>query len=147
MLVDPTLVATVLGGVDGGDQRRVEATREMVAGHGHQPVVPVDEVEIELVPEVDPRREHVRVHALDPGDELTEVGGALRLQHPVDLDPAHDLLGRRLLTAAGEHMDLGVERGEVLRELAHVAGQPALDQRRVLPGEDQDAVHGSDLDR
>ena len=35
------------------------------------------------------------------------------------------------------------ERDERLGELAHVARQAALDDRRVLPGEDQDAAHGS----
>ena len=52
--------------------------------------------------------------------------------------PADDLLGGRLLAAAGEHVDLDAELDEPLGELAHVTGEPALDQRRVLPGEDQD---------
>ncbi len=56
--------------------------------------------------------------------------------------PPRALLGRRLLTAAGQHVDLDLALDQRLGELAHVAGQPALDQRRVLPGEDEDAGHG-----
>ena len=41
--------------------------------------------------------------------------------------------------AAGEDVDLGALRDELLGQLAHVARQPALHDRRVLPGEDQDA--------
>ena len=44
VLVDPALVAPVLGRVDGRDQRRVEAFGEVVAGVGDEPVVAVDEV-------------------------------------------------------------------------------------------------------
>ena len=86
VLVDPALVAPVLGGVDGGDKRAVEAAREVVAGHRDQPVVAVDEVELVAVAKLDARGEHVRVHALDPGDELGELGRALRLDHAVDVD-------------------------------------------------------------
>ena len=93
------------------------------------------------VAELDPGGEHVGVHPLDPGDELAEVGRALRLADAVDEDAAAPLLGRRLLAAAGQHVDLDVALDQRLGELAHVAGEAALDQRRVLPGEDQDAGH------
>src|SRR6476620_7769540 len=39
-------------------------------------------------------------------------------------------------------MDVDVELDQRLGELADVTGEPTLDQRRVLPGEDQDARHG-----
>ena len=94
MLVDPALVAAVLGGVDRGHQGRVEALREVVAGVGDEPVVAVDEVEVEAVAELDAGGEHVRVHPLDPGDELVELGGPGRLADPVDVDAADQLLGR-----------------------------------------------------
>ena len=74
MLVDPALVAAVLGGVDRRHQRRVEALGEVVAGVGDEPVVAVDEVEAVAVAELDPGGQHVGVHPLDPGDELAEVG-------------------------------------------------------------------------
>ena len=141
MLVDPALVAAVLGGVDRRHQRRVEALGEVVAGVGDEPVVAVDEVEAVAVAELDPGGEHVGVHPLDPGDELAEVGRALRLADAVDEDAAATLLGRRLLAAAGQHVDLDPALDQRLGELAHVAGEAALDQRRVLPGEDQDAGH------
>ena len=47
---------------------------------------------------------------------------------------------RRLLAATGQHVDLDPELGEALGELADVAGEAALDQRRVLPGEDETRV-------
>ena len=47
----------------------------------------------------------------------------------------------RGLAAPGQDVDLGARRGEMLGELADVTREPALDQRRVLPGEDQDASH------
>ena len=147
VLVDPALVAAVLGGVDRRHQRRVEALGEVVAGVGDQPVVAVDEVEVVAVAELDPGGEHVRVHPLDPGDELAQVGRPLRLADAVDGDAAAVLLGGRLLAAAGQDVDLDVLLDQPLGELAHVAGEAALDQRRVLPGEDQDARHRSGLGR
>ncbi len=54
----------------------------------------VDEVELEPVAELDPAREHVGVHPLDPGDELAEVGRPLRLADAVDEDAVHLLFGR-----------------------------------------------------
>jgi hypothetical protein len=137
VLVHPALVAAVLGGVDRGHQWGVEALREVVAGVRDEPVVTVDEIEAVAVAELDPRGEHVGVHPLDPGDELVQLGGASRLPDPVDVDPGHRLLGRRLLAAAGEQVDLVVALDQALGELADVPGEPALDQRRVLPGEDQ----------
>ena len=86
MLVDPALVAAVLGGVDRRHQRRFEALGEVVAGVGDQPVVAVDEVEVVAVAELDAGGEHVGVHPLDPGDELAEVGRAVRLADAVDVD-------------------------------------------------------------
>jgi hypothetical protein len=94
MFVDPALVATVLGGVDRRDQRSVEAPRQVVAGHRNEPVVAVNEVELEAVAELDAGGEHVRVHALDPGDELAQVGGPGRLADAVDVNAAGELLGR-----------------------------------------------------
>ncbi len=141
VLVDPALVAAVLGRVDRRHQRRIEALGEVVAGVGDQPVVAVDEVEVEAVAELDPGGEHVRVHPLDPGDELAEVGRPLRLADAVDPDPAAALLRRRLLAPAGQHVDLDAVLDQRLGELADVACEAALDQRRVLPGEDQDAGH------
>ena len=141
MLVDPALVAAVLGGVDRRHQRRAEALGEVVAGVGDEPVVAVDEVEAVAVAQLDAGGEHVGVHPLDPGDELAEVGGALRLADAVDDDAAAALLDRRLFAAAGQHVDLDVALDQGLGELADVAREAALDQRRVLPGEDQDAGH------
>jgi hypothetical protein len=106
VLVHPALVPPVLGGVDRGHERGREPASQVVAGHGDEPVVPVHEVEVVAVPELDARGEHVGVHPLDPGDELAEVGGSLRLTHAMDRDARHGFLGGRLLTAAGEHVDV-----------------------------------------
>ena len=142
MLLDPALVAAVLGGVDRRDQRHVVAAGEVVAGAGHEPVVAVDEVEFVAVPELDPGGEHVGVHALDPGDELGQVGRAFRLDDAVDQHAGHLLLDRGLLPAPGQDVDFDAEADQGLGELAHVPGEPAFDQRRVFPGDDQDSVRG-----
>ena len=118
----------------------------VVTGNRHEPVVPVHDVEREAVPELHAGGEHVGVHVLDPGDELRQLARAVRLAHPVDDDPADLLLGRRLLMPAREHVHVDPARHEVLRELPHVTRQSALDQRRVLPAEDQDAQGELDLD-
>ena len=141
MLVHPSLVAAVLGGVDRRDQRRPEALREMVAGICNQPVVPVDEIEGEAIAKLDARRQHVGVHPLDPGDELAQVRRPLRLTDAVDGYPAGLLLRGRLLPATGEDVHVEVEVDQRLGQFAHVARQPALDQRRVFPGEDQQPGH------
>ncbi len=90
------------------------------------------------VAELDPGGEHVGVHPLDPGDELAEVGRVAsargrggcgrRRRSP----PAGDSSLPRVSTWTS-----APARDEALGELAHVTGEPALDQRRVLPGEDQ----------
>jgi hypothetical protein len=130
---------SVLGGVDRDHERAAEALGQVVAGDRHEPVVSVHDVEGVPVPDLDAGRQHVRVHVLDPGHELAQVAGALGLPHAVDHDALELLLGRRLLEAAGQDVHVHVLRRKVLGKLAHVARQPPLDQRRVLPGEDEDA--------
>jgi hypothetical protein len=103
--------------------------------------VAVHHVEVVAVPHLHSRGEHVGIHVLDPGHELAEVTGALRLAHAVDHHSAHLLLRAILLAATGEHVHVDFLSGEVLGQLAHVARKPALDERRVLPGQDEDA-HG-----
>ena len=56
--------------------------------------------------------------------------------------PADHLVLRRPLVAPRQHVDLDAELHQALRLLADDARQPALDQRRVLPGEDEDARVG-----
>ena len=58
------------------------------------------------------------------------------------ITPSTSSSGGRLLAPAREHVHVDVLRGEVLGQLAHVPREAALDQRRVLPGEDQDAHQG-----
>ena len=143
VLVDPALVAAVLGRVDRRHERRAEASREVVAGHRDEPVVAVDEVEVVAIAELDPGGEHVGVHALDPGDELAQVGRPGRLADAVDRGRRGDLLGGDSSPPRVRTWTSMPGAGEALGELAHVAGEPALDQRRVLPGEDQDSGQGS----
>ena len=143
VLLDPALVAAVLGGVDRHDERAAEAVGEVVARDGHQPVVAVDEVEVVAVAELHPGGEHVRVHVLDPGDELAELARPARLADAVDEHAVHVLLGRGLLEGSRQDMNLDVLLDELLGELAHVARQAALDERRVFPGQDEDARHCS----
>jgi hypothetical protein len=142
MLVDPPLVAAVLGGVDRHDERRAEALGEVVARGGDQPIVPVDHVEVVAVPHLHTGGQHVRVHVLDPGDELAEVARPLRLAHPVNDHSAAELLGRILLASADKHVHVHSLGRQILGQLPHVPRESALDQRRVLPGQDQDAHSG-----
>jgi hypothetical protein len=141
MLADPALVATVLSGVDGGDQGSFEAPGQVVAGVGHQPVVAVHEVEGEAVAELDPGGQHVGVHALHPGHELAQVSRALGLADAVNRHAIGLFLGRRLLSPPREHVHIDLQLDQGLGELANVTGQTALDQRRVLPGENQQPGH------
>ena len=93
VLVHPALVAPVLGRVDRDHERAAEAPCQVVAGHRDEPVVAVDEVEVEAVAQLDPGGEHVGVHVLDPGDELAQVARAPRLADAVDADALDLLLG------------------------------------------------------
>ena len=68
-----------------------------------------------------------------------EVGRPFRFDDAVDLDSGHLLLDRGLLSTAGQNVNLDAETDQGFGEFPHMAGQPALDQRRVLPGDDENA--------
>jgi hypothetical protein len=77
---------------------------------------------------------------VDPADEAVEV--VLRvvgLADAVHGDAVAVLLGVQVTAAARDHVDVHAVGHEVLRQLAHVPRQAALDDRRVLPAQDQDA--------
>jgi len=143
VLVDPALVATVLGGVDRREVRAAEALGQRDGGAGDEPVVAMDDVGAQALAEPAPGRVHVRVHALHPCDERVEVARHGRLRHAVDVHAAAQLLGDVLAPAAREHVDLDALRDERLGELVNVAREAARHDRRVLPREDEDALgHG-----
>ena len=114
------------------------APRERARRGGDEPVVRVHEVE--AAAELDARGQHVLVHVVDPGDERVEV--VLRevgLAHAVH-DHAVAVLDRRQPpAAAGDDVHLVAVAHELLGQLAHVPREAALDDRRVLPREGQDA--------
>ena len=140
MLVDPALVAAVLGRVHRHEPRAAEAPRELARRARHQPVVGVDEVEGERVAERGARRAHVVVHRVDPADEGVEVVlGELGLAHAVHRHAVAVLDRSQAPAAAGQHVHLDAGPDQPLGELADVASEPALDDRRVLPRQDQDA--------
>jgi hypothetical protein len=99
----------------------------------------VDDVEVVAVAHLHAGGKHVRVHVLDPGDELAQVARALRLADAVDQHPLTLVLGRVLLAAAREHVHVHVPSGQALSQLPHVPRKAALDERRILPGKDQGA--------
>ena len=73
---------------------------------GHEPVVRVDEVELEAVAQLGGERVHVGVHGVDPAHERAWV---LRERRPPDAMHDHPMLvglGRQATAAAGEDVDL-----------------------------------------
>ncbi len=136
---DPAPVAAVLGRVDGHRQRAPEARGQAIGRPGDEPVVPVDEVEVEVAGQADPGRQQVVVQPLHPGHEPPDVAGAGRLGYPVDEDAVDHGGPRR---PPGQDVDLDSPGGEPRGEPPDVAAEAALDDRRVLPAEDQ-ASHGS----
>ena len=95
VLVDPALVAAVLGGVDRREVRAAQPLGEPGRRAGDEPVVAVDDVEAQPLAELAPGGVHVRVHPLDPGDERVEVARHRRLGDAVDVHAAAQLLRRR----------------------------------------------------
>ena len=55
------------------------------------------------------------------------------------IDPMAFLGGRETTAASGQHVHLDALGDQVLGQLADVTRQTALDDRRVLPGDQQDA--------
>ena len=132
VLPDTALVAAVLGRVDRHQPRQLRG--QAASGPGDEPVVRVHEVERAR----QAGASHVGVHPLDPGDERVEVGpGEVRLGHPVH-DDAVAVLDAGAAPAR-HHVHLVAEADQLLGQLAHVPRQAALDHRRVLPRERQDA--------
>ena len=96
--------------------------------------------EVEAAAQLEPRRAHVVVHVVDPGDERVDVPAReVRLADAVDVHAVALLVRREVAPAAGDHVDLDAVADELLGQLAHVPGEPPFDDRRVLPAEDQDA--------
>jgi len=95
----------------------------------------VDEIEFVSLAQLESELEHVRIHRLDPAHERVYVLGKLRLADAVHDDPVPLLLNRQASAAPGQHVHLDPVADQVLRELAHVAAEPALDHRWVFPGD------------
>ena len=143
LVLHPSLVATVLGGVDRRHVGDLEPLGQRRGGVRHEPVMAVNEVVGALLGKRHAGREHVVVHPLNPRDEPVEVAGpaglghamhghaaALFQQHPVSTLPR----------ATGEHIHAYALSDERLGQLAHVSRQASLDHGRVLPGEEQHTV-------
>ena len=124
VLVDPALVAAVLGRVDRRQVRAPRRARQPGGGRRDEPVVAVDDVEVVALGEQATGREHVLVHALDPGHELVEVAGHGGLGHAMHAHARLDLLGQIVLAPARENVDGHALRHQALGELAHVARGP-----------------------
>ena len=97
VLVDPALVAAVLGRVDRRQVRAPRRARQPGGGRRDEPVVAVHDVVVVALGEQATGREHVLVHALDPGHELVEVAGHGGLGHAMHANARPDLLGQIVL--------------------------------------------------
>ena len=106
MLVHPALVTAVLGRVDRRQVRAAQALGEAGRRARDKPVVAVHDVEAQTLCELAPGRVHVRVHALDPGDEGVEVQRHLLLGDAVDVHPRAQLHLLVLAAPAGEDVHL-----------------------------------------
>ena len=135
----PALVAAPLGRVHRGQPRTADLPRGKLRRAGDQPVVGVHEREIVLLAELVGELAHVGVHRLHPAHERARVLRELRLADAVHEDAVALLLERQPASAAREHVDLGAAGDEVLGELADMPGEAAFDDRRVFPGDQQDA--------
>jgi hypothetical protein len=86
---------------------------------------------------------HAVVQLDDPRQERIEVARRRRRRHAVHPHAGAHLVRRVAGAAAREHVDCLAPGGEALGEPAGVAGEAALDERRVLPRDDQEAAaHG-----
>jgi hypothetical protein len=87
------------------------------------------------------RSREVVVQRADPTQERVEVARRGGRGDAMDLDAGPHLAGRVGRAPARQHVDVLAVRGERPGELSDVAGEPALDDGRVLPGEQKDAAH------
>ena len=132
-------MAAVLGRVHGHDPRDIRTAGELLGGTRDEPVVRMHEIEVVLGAERTPELEHVRVHRVDPAHERLDVAlGIRRLAHSVH-GHAMTILGRaQPSTASRQYMHLEAVANELFGQLPHVTRKSAFDDRRVLPGQQQD---------
>ena len=143
MLVDPALVAPVLGGVDRDDERARGSAwpggrpRSPRASRGRAP-----RRSRSGRPPPPPRRACRRSCARSRPRTRRGRAGARARARGGSITPPDSSSGGSSSRPRASTCTSTSWRGEVLGQLAHVARQPALDQRRVLPGQDQDAHQG-----
>jgi len=140
---DPALVAAVLGGVDRRHVRRAEPRGEHVGRRRDEPVVAVDDTKAAARSQGAPGGGHAVVQLIDPAHERAELARRRRSGDAVHANAGAHLVRRVAVAAARQHVHRLAVRGERLGELADVAREAALDDRRVLPREDQDAAHAA----
>ena len=95
----------------------------------------VDHVEVEGVGEAITQSAHVTIHRPHPAHERLDVGRERRLGEAVDDDSVAFLGHRQAPAAASEDVHLDPLALEMLGQLANVTREAALDDRRVLPGD------------
>ena len=137
MLVDPALVAAVLGRVDGHQPRQPPAAHERARRRRDEPVVRVHEVE--APPSSSPAASRSAfIRSTQAMNASRSSPRELGLADAVDGHAMAVLDGVQAPAAACEDVDLVAVAHQLLGQLAHVARQAALDDRRVLPGQRQD---------
>ena len=136
---DPSLVAAELGRVHGHQPGAVDARRKTLRDVRHEPVVRVDQIELEPFAQTHAELVHVRVHPVHPAHECVYVPGKLGLADAVKDHPVADLFGGEVAPAAREDVHLDLFAHEVLGKLAHMPRKATLDDRGILPRDQQHA--------
>ena len=121
--------------------RPTDLPRDELRGAGHEPVVRVDEIELERARTAPPRARACGRSSRRPSARTRSRPWGTGIPGSPDAVDDHAVavgLGRQAAAAARQHVHLDAVASELLGQLADVASEPALDHRRVLPGDQQD---------
>jgi hypothetical protein len=99
----------------------------------------VHKIELESFAKPHAELAHVGVHAVHPVHKRVDVPGKLWLADAMHHHPMAKLLGWEVSPAAGQDVNFHAFAHEVFGELSHVPCEATLDDRGILPGDQQHA--------